>query len=78
MDIAYKEEINNIFTEVKLLENEQIVYDLISQNPGLNASSLSKLSDFDENNIRYTIKKLRQKELIKYEGAPKKGGYFIV
>ena len=77
MDISYKGDKSNVTTEVKLPKIQGIVYEAISQNPGLRTPAISSLTNLNTNRINNAIKALRAKNLIKYLGSKKEGGYFI-
>lgn len=77
MDISYKGDKSNFTTEVKLPKIQGIVYEAISQNPGLRTPAISSLTNLNTNRINNAIKALRAKNLIKYLGSKKEGGYFI-
>lgn len=67
-----------IITEtIKLPKNQQIVYDAIYNNPGLRIPALSDICGLKITSVDNTIRSLKQKNLIKYIGTKKDGGYYI-
>lgn len=56
---------------------EEILLKLITQKPGFRAPFYAAELDTSVKNIERWIAALRKKQLIKFKGAPKTGGYFL-
>lgn len=71
--------VNDIVNDIvnyAINENEQKILDLLTTNPGLNASEIGlHISKSLRTTMRY-IKTLQGEDLIEFRGAPKTGGYY--
>lgn len=63
--------------EIELPKNQRIVYDTILDNPGLRIPALSQLCGLKETSINNSIRKLKEQNLIEYQGTSRSGGYYI-
>ena len=75
--VVFKRQAKNYATDGIVNENEQAILNLLKTKPGLNASEIAEsISKSWRTTMRY-LKSLNEKNLIKFIGAPKTGGYFI-
>lgn len=63
-------------SSIKLPKKQRIVYDTIMKNPGLRKPIICKISNLNNNSVNDAIRALSKKELVKYQGSSKDGGYF--
>lgn len=80
--LIYIAKINASITPVisipkKLPNNQQVVYDIILNNPGLRIPAISDLCQLKQDSVDNSIKKLKKRDLIEYIGKPKNGGYYV-
>ena len=54
-----------------------MVYETIARNPGLRIPNISEVSGLKESQIHNELKELRKKNMIKYAGSNKCGGFHI-
>ena len=62
----------------KLPEKQRIVYETISNNPGIKVKEIARISKLPEESIRTAIKSLKSKKIIILKGSKKIGTYFAV
>ena len=57
---------------------EELLFDAIRNNPGLNAPALANMLQKSQRTIQRYLKQLSDKGRIEFRGAPKNGGYHII
>ena len=62
---------------IKLPTNQQIVYDIILNNPWLRIPALSEICGLKESSINNVLFKLRKLKLVEFIGSSRDGGYYI-
>ena len=62
----------------KLPKIQKLVYETIAKNSGIRIPRISELSGLKQSSVDNALRELKKKELIKYAGSNKDGGYYIV
>lgn len=62
--------------EMKLPKNQKLIYDVICENPGLRVPDISSKSGLKKSSVDNAIRELKNKEIIKFVGTSKGGGYY--
>jgi Fic family protein len=56
----------------------ELIFDVIKNNPGINAPAIAKMSQKSLRTIQRYLKFLSDSERIEFRGAPKNGGYHVI
>lgn len=80
-DVLYTELVDesvnlDIESDLKLPNNQKIIYDIILSKPGLRVADLARESGLKDSSVENSIKRLRYKKLISHDGSNKHGGYY--
>ena len=57
---------------------QKLVYETIANNSGIRIPRISELSGLKQTSIDNALRELKKKNLIKYAGSKKDGGYYII
>ena len=62
----------------KLPKIQKLVYETIANNSGIRIPRISDLSGLKQTSIDNALRELKKKNLIKYAGTSRDGGYYII
>ncbi len=72
-----EDRLKDVFDPTTLPEKQLLVYGIIANHPGYNATKIAKLLELKKSTIENSLKSLRKNVIIEFCGSKKTGGYYI-
>ena len=77
MENEYQNDTENDTVICDLSKNEAVVFQVLQQRPDLSADQVAALAEVSRSTVNRTVKKLKEKGLIRRNGSDRKGTWII-